>query len=53
MPVNRHCNFRGQKCGQERSVKGFKIDLKVEIQRMWAIQTNVLPAITGATGTNS
>jgi hypothetical protein len=28
-------------------------DLTIEIQRMWNIKTNVIPLITGATGTIS
>jgi hypothetical protein len=28
-------------------------DLTVEIQRMWNVKTNVIPVITGATGTIS
>jgi hypothetical protein len=28
-------------------------DLKVEIQRMWNVKTNVIPVIIGATGTIS
>jgi len=28
-------------------------DLTIEIQRMWNVKTNVLPIITGATGTIS
>ena len=28
-------------------------DIRVEIQRMWNVKTNVIPVITGATGTIS
>jgi hypothetical protein len=28
-------------------------DLKIEIQHMWNVKTNVIPVITGATGTIS
>ena len=48
------CNSGRQKCDQKKAEKVLKYtDLKIEIQRMWSVKTNVTPVIIGATGTIS
>jgi uncharacterized alkaline shock family protein YloU len=55
MHFNRHCNFRKQRCDQERCRKDVQIwskDLAIEIRVycMWNVKTKVMPVITQATG---
>jgi hypothetical protein len=52
--VGRCCNFRRQKCDQEKAENILKYkDLTMEIQRKWNVKTKVTPVIIGATGTIS
>jgi hypothetical protein len=54
MYANICCNFRRQKCDQERSQEdSIYKDLTIEIQYMWNITMKVTPVITVATGTFS
>jgi hypothetical protein len=47
---NRRCNFWRQKSDKERSRHK---DLKIGIECMWNVKTNVLPVTIGETGTIS
>jgi hypothetical protein len=47
-------NFWRQKCDQERSRESFQYKYLIkDIQRMWNVNTKVIPVITGASGTIS
>jgi hypothetical protein len=49
---NSHCNFKRQKCDQERSQKYLQNkDLPIATWHMWNVKTKLIPVIRGATGT--
>jgi hypothetical protein len=51
MYANRRCNFGGRKCDKEaKNILKYK-DFTIEIQRMWNVETELIPVIIGATGT--
>jgi hypothetical protein len=52
--VKSSCRFKINKCNQEKSRVNFKNkDLTIEVQGIWNVETNVIPAVTVATGTVS
>jgi hypothetical protein len=54
MNVNRRCNFRKQKCGEEKSRENSKIQRLYDTNGAHVeYKTSVTPVTTGATGTIS